>query len=86
MRADDRLRRRSRCVVFSRAWVDRPMARRKGVRVVPARMLIGYLAKRPTTLTREQVEQAHERVAWALQEHQARERAARERWRPLRQL
>ena len=26
-------------IVFSRAWVDRPMARRKGVRVVPARML-----------------------------------------------
>jgi hypothetical protein len=47
-------------------------------------MLLGFLAKRPTTLTREQIEQAHERVALALQEHQARERAARERWRPLR--
>jgi Nuclease-related domain len=71
-------------VVFSRAWVDRPLARRKGVRVVPARMLVGYLGKRPTTLTRAQVEQAHELVARALQEQQARERAARERWRPLR--
>jgi hypothetical protein len=71
-------------VVFSRAWVDRPMARRKGVRVVPARMLLGFLGKRPTTLTRGQVEQAHEQVVQALQEQQARERAARERWRPLR--
>ncbi len=71
-------------VVFSRAWVDRPMARRKGVRVVPARMLLGFLAKQPTTLTRGQVESAHEQVARALQEHQAKERAARERWRPLR--
>ena len=71
-------------VVFSRAWVDRPMARRKGVRVVPARMLLGFLAKQPTTLTRGQVEKAHEQVARALQEHQAKERAARERWRPLR--
>jgi len=71
-------------VVFSRAWVDRPLARRKGVRVVPARMLLGYLGKRPTTLTRAQVEKAHEQVARALQEQQSRERAARERWRPLR--
>jgi hypothetical protein len=71
-------------VVFSRAWVDRPMARRKGVRVVPARMLLGFLGKRPTTLTRGQVEEAHEQVVQALQEQQARERAARERWRPLR--
>jgi Nuclease-related domain len=71
-------------LVFSRAWVDRPLARRKGVRVVPARMLLGYLSRRPTTLTREEVEQAHERVARALQEQLARERVARERWRPLR--
>ena len=27
-------------VVFSRAWVDRPGSRRKGVRVAPARMLL----------------------------------------------
>jgi hypothetical protein len=73
-------------LVFSRAWVDRPMARRKGVRVVPARMLLGYLGKRPTTLTRAQVEQAYERLAQALQEQQARDRAPRERWRPLRPL
>jgi Nuclease-related domain len=71
-------------VVFSRAWVDRPLARRKGVRVVPARMLLGYLGRRPTTLTREQITTAHDLLAEALQEQQARERAARERWRPLR--
>lgn len=71
-------------IVFSRAWVDRPMARRKGVCVVPARMLTGYLKKRPTTLTREQVETAYTRVAEALTEQAARERASRERWRPLR--
>lgn len=71
-------------LVFSRAWVDRPMARRKGVRVVPARMLVGYLSKRPTTLTRAQVDAAYGSLAQALHEQAARERAARERWRPLR--
>jgi hypothetical protein len=66
-------------LVFSRAWVDRPMARRKGVRVVPARMLVGHLERRPTVLTREEIGRAHERLARALLEHQARERAAGER-------
>jgi hypothetical protein len=55
-------------IVFSRAWVDRPLARRKGVRVLPARMLRGYLKRRASTLTPEQVEQAHRRVATALAE------------------
>src|SRR5438132_10281710 len=32
-------------LVFSNAWVDRPLARRKGVRVVPARMLLSYLVR-----------------------------------------
>ncbi len=32
-------------IVFSRAWVDKPLARRKGVRVTPARMLAGYLER-----------------------------------------
>ena len=45
-------------LVFSRAWVDRPLASRKGVRVVPARMLLGYLAKRDATLSPEEVEHA----------------------------
>jgi hypothetical protein len=56
-------------IVFSRAWVDKPLARRKGVRVTPARMLSGYLERRPATLTREQVEQARAQVAEALGEY-----------------
>jgi hypothetical protein len=59
-------------IVFSRAWVDRPLARRKGVRVVPARMLQGYLDRRPAALSPERAEQAHERVAAALREHRER--------------
>jgi nuclease-like protein len=64
-------------IVFSRAWVDKPLARRKGVRVTPARMLPGYLERRPATLTREQVEQSRARVADALREYRARERTGR---------
>jgi Nuclease-related domain len=56
-------------LVFSRAWVDKPLARRKGVRVTTARMLSGYLERRPATLTREQVEQARAHVAAALLEY-----------------
>ena len=58
-------------IVFSRAWVDKPLARRKGVRVTPARMLAGYLQRRPATLTQEQVEQARARVAAALRKYRA---------------
>jgi hypothetical protein len=53
-------------IVYSRAWVDRPLARRKGVRVLPARMLAGYLGRRQATLSPEQVRAAHEQVAAAL--------------------
>ena len=56
-------------IVFSRAWVDRPLARRKGVRVVPARMLLRYLGKLQATLSHEQVDSARELVAQALLEH-----------------
>jgi hypothetical protein len=59
-------------IVYSRAWIDRPLARRKGVRVLPARMLPGYLGRRRTTLSPEQVEQAQARVAGALREHRGR--------------
>jgi hypothetical protein len=55
-------------VVFSRAWVDKPLTRRRGVRVVPARMLLGYLKRHSQTLTPEQVEQAHGRILAALAE------------------
>jgi hypothetical protein len=57
-------------LVFSRAWVDRPLARRKGVRVVPARMLLMHMTRQPETLSREEVQQAHRRVVAALQEHE----------------
>jgi hypothetical protein len=68
-------------IVFSRAWVDKPLARRKGVRVTPARMLSGYLERRPATLTREQVEQARARVASALHEYRIEApRASSARW------
>jgi Nuclease-related domain len=53
-------------LVYSRAWVDRPMARRKGVRVVPARMLVGFLGKRPERLSSEQVDDARGLVTDAL--------------------
>jgi Nuclease-related domain len=55
-------------LVFSRAWVDKPLARRKGVRVLPARMLIGYLKRCRPVLSREEVERAHSKVAAALLE------------------
>jgi hypothetical protein len=63
-------------VVYSRAWVDRPLARRKGVRVVPARMLVGYLGGLGPRLAAGQIEGAHGAVAHALLEHHARERGA----------
>jgi hypothetical protein len=55
-------------LVFSRAWVDKPLARRRGVRVLPARMLLAYLRRHGQTLTPEQVEQAHARILAALAE------------------
>jgi hypothetical protein len=66
-------------LVFSRAWVDRPLARRKGVRVLPARMLIGHLSKHAVTLSPADVEQASERLTAALLDHEAAERAVRGR-------
>jgi Nuclease-related domain len=58
-------------VVFSRAWVDRPLSRRKGVRVVPARMLLSYVDRQPERLSAEEVERAQGRLARALAEHLA---------------
>jgi hypothetical protein len=66
-------------IVFSRAWVDRPLARRKGVCIVPARMLLGYLGKRADRLSPEEVEQAREAVAGALVEWMEGARRADER-------
>jgi Nuclease-related domain len=58
-------------IVYSRAWIDRPLARRKGVRVLPARMLPGYLDRRRATLSPEQVALARARVAKALRDLRA---------------
>jgi hypothetical protein len=71
-------------VVFSRAWVDRPMARRKGVRVLPARMLLRYLGKLQAELSQEQIDRAQQLVAQALLEHHAHARESGGRRHPRR--
>jgi Nuclease-related domain len=53
-------------IVYSRAWVDRPRARRNGVRVLPARMLTGHLARSRSRLGSEQVDDAHRKLVAAL--------------------
>lgn len=63
-------------LVYSRAWVDRPLSRRKGVRVVPARMLPSYLERQPQRLEPEEVERARERIAHAVLEAAASERGS----------
>ncbi len=68
-------------LVYSRAWVDRPLSRRRGVRIVPARMLLGYLERQPARLEEHEVEAACERVARA-----ARAAAPKRRRRPLRRV
>ncbi len=67
-------------VVFSRAWVDRPGARRKGVRVLPARMLLGHLQRGPARLSAADVDAAHRALADALLEHHGRTRLLGDRW------
>ena len=52
-------------LVFSRAWVDRPLAKRKGVRVLPATMLLRYLKGRPSTLDAGRIEELHTLVLQA---------------------
>jgi Nuclease-related domain len=67
-------------VVFSRAWVDRPGGRRKGVRVLPARMLLGYLRKGQMRLSSGDVDTAHRALTDALLEHHGRARLLGDRW------
>jgi hypothetical protein len=64
-------------LVFSRAWVDRPLARRKGVRVLPARMLLKHVSESVKTLSLSDVEVARERLEAALVEQARVERQAR---------
>lgn len=72
-------------LVFSRAYVDRPLARRKGVRVLPGRMLVRHLTRAERRLSREHVHDAGERLAEALRIHARMERVARSRRRGARQ-
>jgi Nuclease-related domain len=62
-------------IVFSRAWVDRPLARRKGVRLLPARMLLGYLTRRGQTLSADQIDEVDELLDEALVGYGAERRA-----------
>ena len=67
-------------LVYSRAWVDRPLARRKGVRVLPARMLVGHLTQaRDDALPRATARQRSERLVRALPSTTRAERVARAR-------
>jgi hypothetical protein len=55
-------------LVFSAAWlVGAPTARRRGVVVLPARMLAGYLARRRPKLTADEVEEIAARLRLALE-------------------
>jgi Nuclease-related domain len=53
-------------LVFSRAWVDKPLARRRGVRVLPARMLLSYLDGHPQRLSPERARAARALIIAAL--------------------
>jgi hypothetical protein len=59
-------------VVYSRAWVDRPLARRKGVRVMPAAMLVEHLRRQPPRLSDAEVERAQRRLTRALRQERTR--------------
>lgn len=54
-------------VVFSRAWIDKPLMRRRSVRVLPARMLLPYLNRHEKALSAESVQSAHEQIVAALE-------------------
>jgi len=49
-------------LVYSRAHVDRPGRRRKGIRVLEANMLPGFLEEHPPVLSDEQVAELGERL------------------------
>jgi hypothetical protein len=65
-------------IVFSRAWVDRPLTRRKGVRVIPARMLPGYLDRGGAALGPQEIEDVRRRLETALAEYEAHGRTRAE--------
>jgi len=67
-------------IVYSRAWVDRPFARRKGVRILPASLLEGHLLGLPERLSDEGIHEAGDLVARAVRERRVRRRLVSERW------
>lgn len=50
-------------LVFSRAYLSRPLSRHRGVLVLPARLLAGHLGRREETLDPETVRALHARIA-----------------------
>ncbi len=60
-------------IVYSRAWVNRPLARRKGVRVLPARMLLRHLRQQERRLGTREVGLAARRVQDAVLARQAQD-------------
>ncbi len=65
-------------IVYSKAWVDRPLARRKGVRVLPAAMLLGYLRQRQARLGEAEVSLACKRLLGAIRAQDAQRLAGHE--------
>jgi hypothetical protein len=53
------------CLVFSAAYLDRPVSRRRGVLVLPGRLLAGHLARREHVLQPEEVAGIHARLEQA---------------------
>lgn len=53
-------------LVFSDAYLSRPVSRQRGVCVLPARMLRGHLARRTGKLSAEEIQSIHTRLAQAL--------------------
>jgi hypothetical protein len=55
-------------LVFSRAYLSRPVSHHGGVTVIPARMLAAHLRRKPRVLDRHQAAEIHARLAAALPE------------------
>jgi hypothetical protein len=53
-------------LVFSRAYLDRPVSRQRGVLVLPARMLVGHLARRDSRLGAAEVDRVYAQLLAAL--------------------
>ena len=65
-------------LVYSHAWVDRPFARRRGVIVLPARLLPKLIASREPILDRLAVRAAHQRLLGARRRRRRRSLRLRE--------